>query len=124
MKKQKKENPPDSNPFVEGFLDWMGSPDGELSIEIMDELFALLETVELDAKARKLIWANGKRLSIDESVQHIHADYPQFPVERIADRLISWIEMDYAPESYSEQQLDELDRITEQWIEDYERSRR
>ncbi len=36
----------------------------------------------------------------------------------------SWIEMGYAQEHYSQQQLDELDRLTEKWVEDYERSRR
>lgn len=127
MKKQKKSNLPDlpeSNPFVKGFLDWMGSPDGELSIEVMDTLFPLLEKMDVDAKARKLIWQDGKRLSIDESVQRIQAEYPQFPAERIEDKLISWLEMEYVPEHYSEQQLDELDRLTEQWIVDHEHDQR
>jgi hypothetical protein len=101
----------------------MDSPDGELSIEVMDTVFALLEKVDVDAKARKLIWADGKRLSIDESVQRIHADYSQFPAERIEGRLISWLEMGYAPENYSQQQLDELDRLTERWIKDHYRRR-
>jgi hypothetical protein len=124
MTRQKKANPPECNPFVDGFLDWMDSPDGELSIEVMDTVFALLEKVDVDAKARQLIWADGKRLSIDESVQRIHADYSQFPAERIEGRLISWLEMGYAPENYSQQQLDELDRLTERWIKDHYRRRR
>jgi hypothetical protein len=33
--------------------------------------------------------------------------------------LINWIEMEYAPDDYSESQLDELDRLTERWISDY-----
>jgi len=124
MKKQKQSIPPEGNPIVEEFLDWMDSPDVELSIEVMDTLAPLLEKMGVDAKARKLIWEDGKRLSIGESVQRIHADYPQFPADRIEDRLISWIDMEYAPEHYSEQQLDELDRLTEQWVEDHERGRR
>ena len=51
-------------------------------------------------------------------VQHIHADYPDFPREIIESRLISWLEMDYAPENYSPEQFDELDRLTERWIDD------
>lgn len=124
MKKQKKSSPPEGNPIVEEFLDWMDSPDVELSIEVMDTLLPLLEKMDVDAKARKLIWEDGKRLSIDESVQRIHADYPQFPADRIEGRLISWIEMEYAPEHYSEQQLDELDRLTEQWVDDHEHHQR
>ncbi|MBA2678928.1 MAG: hypothetical protein H0U76_11115 [Ktedonobacteraceae bacterium] len=130
MKKKKKKEkekaiPPDeSNPFFDGLLEWMASPDGELSIDTMDTVFALLENVDLDAQDRKLIWADGSRLSIDKSVQRIHADYPELPAGLIEEKVISWIEMGYAPEHYSEQQLDELDRLTELWIDDHARGRR
>src|SRR5437763_348252 len=35
-----------------------------------------------------------------------------------------WVDLSieqYAPENYSEEQLDELDRLTESWIDEYER---
>jgi hypothetical protein len=35
--------------------------------------------------------------------------------------LIDWIDMDYAPEHYSQAQLDELDRLTAKWISDHAR---
>ena len=124
MTTRKKANPPESNPFEDGFRDWMDSPAGEQSMEVMDTVFALLEDVELDAKARQLIWPDGERLSIDESVRRIHAEYSQFPAEQIEDRLISWLEMGYAPEDYSEQQLDQLDRLTERWIKAHHCGRR
>jgi hypothetical protein len=120
--KKKKTTPPECNPFVEGLLDWMDSPDGELSIEVMDTIFPVLEELEVDAKGRKIIWVDGTRLSIDETLQRIHADHPQFPIEQIEDRLVSWLEMGYAPEHYSQQQLEELDHLTEQWIEDHYRT--
>jgi hypothetical protein len=66
MTTRKKANPPECNPAVDGFLDWMDSPDGELSIEVMDTVFALLDNVDVDAKARKLIWPDGQRLSLDQ----------------------------------------------------------
>ena len=104
MRKQKKVDWPESHPFADGFLDWMDSPDGELSTEIMHTVSVMLEKADLDAKNQKLIWEDGKRLSIDESVQLIHVANPQFPADRIETRVISWIEMDFAPESYTEQQ--------------------
>lgn len=119
MKAQKKANPPEDNPFIDGLFDWMDSPDGQLSSEVRDTVFALLDEVGVDAKARYLIWADGQRLSIDQCVQRIHADYPHFPAENIETRLISWLQGGFAPENYSEQQLDELDRLTECWIEDH-----
>jgi len=124
MTTRKKAHPPEGNSFEDGFLDWMASPDGEQSLEVMDTIFALLDDVDVDAKARQLIWPDGQRLSIDESVQRIHAEYSQFPPEQIEDRLISWLEMGYAPEGYSEQQLDQLDRHTERWITAHYRGRR
>ena len=49
---------PQSNPFVDGLVEWMDSPEGQLSIEAMDLVFALLEKVQVDAKARQLIWTD------------------------------------------------------------------
>jgi len=83
MTKRKKANPAEGNPFAEGFLEWMDSPEGELSGEVMDTVFAVLDAVAVDAKARQLIWPDGQRLSIDESVQRIHADYSQFSAEQL-----------------------------------------
>ena len=54
-------------------------------------------------------------------MQRIHADYPDFPVEMTEDHLIGWLEMEFAPPTYSQEQLDELDQLTEKWIEDHER---
>jgi len=81
----------------------------------------LLEKADVDAKNRKIIWDDGKRLSITESVQRIRADCPDFPLEMIKEHLIGWLEMEFAPPTYSQEQLDELDRLTEKWIDDHER---
>ena len=107
----------DDNPFIEALFERMHSPEGELYSEVRETLWPLLQALQVDAKQRKLIWPDGKRLDLDESVQNIHANYPEFPRELIESRLISWLEMEYAPESYSPEQLDELDRLTERWID-------
>jgi hypothetical protein len=33
--------------------------------------------------------------------------------------VVGWLES-FAPESYSERQLEELDRLAEEWLDDYE----
>jgi hypothetical protein len=81
----------------------------------------LLEKADVDAKHRKIIWEDGKRLSITESVQRIHAGCPEFPLDLIETHLIGWLEMEFAPPTSSQEQLDELDQLTENWIEDHER---
>ena len=47
--------------------------------------------------------------------------YPDFAQDQIEEFLIGWIEAGYDPENYSQGQLDELDRLTEQWIVDHMR---
>ena len=121
MGKRPDQHPFEDNPFLDDFLDWMGSAEGELSNAVSDAVWTLLEKVDVDAKHRKLIWEDGQRLSIAESVQRIHANRPDFPLELIEEHLIGWLEMEFAPPTYSQQQLDELDRLTEKWIEDHER---
>ena len=119
--KGQEQHPFEDNPFLEGLMDWMGSPEGELSSEVSDAVWMLLEKADVDAKNRKIIWEDGQRLSITESVQRLHADHPDFPLELIETHLIGWLEMGFAPPTYSQKQLDQLDQLTEKWIEDHER---
>lgn len=121
MGKRQDKHPFEDNAFLDGFSEWMGSAEGELSGEVLDAVWMLLETADVDAKKRKIIWDDGKRLSIPESVQRIHAHHPHFPPELIEEHLIGWLEMEFEPPEYSEEQLDELDRLTEKWIDDHER---
>ena len=64
---------------------------------------------------------DAQRLSIAESVKRIHANYPHFALDLVEDHLIGWLEMGFAPPSYSQQQLDELDQLTEMWVEEHRR---
>lgn len=102
-------------------FDPMYSPEGDLYSEVRETLWPLLETLHVDASQRKIIWPDGKRLDLDESVQNILADYPEFPSELIESRLISWLDSEYAPSSYTPEQFDELDQLTERWINDHDR---
>ena len=52
-------------------------------------------------------------------MRRIHNDYPEFARELIEDKVISWLEMGYVPENYSQKQLDELERLVDRWIEDH-----
>ena len=119
MKKQSGWSVFHSNPFIEGFLEWMNSPEGQLSDEVRELTWRSLQNVDVDASQRKLVWDDGKRLSIDASVQRIHREYPEFPLDLIEEHLIGWLEMDFAPEDYSQEQLDELDRLAEAWIDEH-----
>ena len=112
------------NPFIDDFLEWMGSPDGQQSIEVNDILWEVLKNVRLDAKQRKIIWPDAKRLDLDQSVRRIKKRYPKLPRDKVEDYLLYWIDEDHTPEGYSEAQLEELDRLTERWVADHLRQAR
>ena len=44
MGKQREKHPLEDNPFVEDFLEWMNSPEGELSDEARETVWTLLYT--------------------------------------------------------------------------------
>jgi hypothetical protein len=121
--KRRTKHPLEDNPFLQGLLEWMDSPEGEQSIDALDTIYAALAGVDVNAKGRQILWPDGQRLSIAESVERLHGAHPELSLELIESKLISWLEMEFAPPSYSPTQLDELDRLTEQWIADHERSK-
>jgi len=115
------ESPFANNPFLEGLLEWMGSPEGQHNIEISDNLAVLLEDVQVDVKQRLFIWPDAERLTIDQSVERIQKQHPDSSREEILEFLFFWLESSYDPENYSQKQLDELDKLTEQWVKDCRR---
>jgi hypothetical protein len=123
MGKRRAKHPFEDNPFIDGFLEWMGAPEGQQSIEALDLVFGALEHAGVDARQRKIVWADGKRLSIEQSTDRIHAGHPGVPRHRIETHVLGWLE-NCAPESYSERQLEELDRLIGPWLRDYERTSR
>ena len=57
----------EDNPVINGFLEWMDAPEGQQSIKALDLVFDALEHAGVDARQRKIVWADGKRLSIEQS---------------------------------------------------------
>jgi hypothetical protein len=64
-----REIPVRGNPVIDGFLEWMDAPEGQQSIEALDLVFSALEHAGVDARQRKIVWADGKRLSIEQSAE-------------------------------------------------------
>jgi hypothetical protein len=106
------------DPDVLKALEEEDTPEAQLSLLAMHVAFDSLETVTVDAKRRQLIWPDGKRLSLIESAARIHSAEPELPQKLIESKIISWLES-FAPQSYTREQLDELDRLTEEWIDEH-----
>ena len=108
------------NPFVQDPIGWTDSPKDDLSHEVMDCVWTILHKANLNARKRKIVWADGQKLSINQSVKRIHADHPSFALELIETHLIGWLTQVSVSPAYSEQQLAQLNRLTEKWIETHE----
>lgn len=116
------QHPFEDNPFIEGFLEWKESPEGQQSTEALDLMFDTLDDVTVDARQRKIIWTDGQPLSIEEVVDRVHAEHPDMPRDVIEPHVLGWLE-NCVPETYSEQQMEEFDRLMELWLRDCERKR-
>ncbi len=123
MGKRRAKHPFEDNPVIDGFLEWMDAPEGQQSIEALDLVFAALQHAGVDARQRKIGWADGTRLSIEQSVARIQAEHPGVPRDLTETHVLGWLES-CAPESCSEGELEELDRLIEPWLDDYEHTSR
>jgi hypothetical protein len=107
--------------FIGDVLAYMNSPEGELFLEVGEDVSAMLDNTDVDAKQRQIIWDDGEWLSISASAQRIGAEHPEYPLDIVEKNVIIWLESEFAPPSYTPEQLDELDRLTEAWIQDHKR---
>ncbi len=114
MGRRRAKSPFEDNPVIDGFLEWMDAPEGQQSIEALDLVFDALEHAGVDARQRKIVWADGKRLSIEQSAERIHAGHQDVACDVIETHVLGWLES-CTPEAYSERQLEELDRLIEPW---------
>lgn len=71
MGKRRAKHPFENNSFADAFLEWMGSCQGQHSIYALGLVFAALEDAD--------VWDDGKRLSIEQSAERIHAEHPDVP---------------------------------------------
>jgi hypothetical protein len=116
----------DDNPFLDGFFEWMDSPEGERAQEVLGTLLDLMEDVQVDVKQRKFVWRDAGALNLRRCIEHIQKQCPDFSVEEIEGHLLYWIESGYNPEDHSseplaQEQLDELESLGLQWVADHAR---
>jgi hypothetical protein len=106
----------DNNPFIEALFNYIKSPEAELQSEIDDDVWKLLIDVHLDVKKRLFLWPDAEPLTLEQSIVHIHKQYPDYPGEMIEDSVLGWMEMGYAPDNLSVAQMKELDKLAGRWV--------
>ena len=89
------------------------------SEQVLFEVLDALEHASVDARERKILLADGARLSIEETARRIHGQ-SGMPLDRIQSHVVGWLEMTYEPKGLDEHQREEFELLIEQWITPYE----
>ena len=89
------------------------------SEQVLFEVLDALENACVEPLERKILWADGARLSIEETARRIHAQ-SGMPLDSIQSHVVGWLEMTYEPQGLNEHQMEEFERLIDQWIAPYE----
>jgi hypothetical protein len=110
--------------FLEGLNPQEASSDEDLADEARELIWSLLDAAQIDAQHGTITWSEAKTLDIQQSVRCIHEDHPHLPESLIEDKVIAWLELEYAPANYSSEQMEELERHIDRWINKHHRQKR
>jgi hypothetical protein len=101
--------------------DWHDSPEGQLFFKVQAIVERQLKKADVDAQNRKIVWKDGQRLSIAESAQRIHQKHPKVPLNAIESQIANWLVCEFVPSNYTQEELDEFERLTGEWADEHER---
>jgi hypothetical protein len=59
-----------------------------------------MEDVQVGPKQRKFVWPDAGPLDLQQSIEHIQKQCPDFSVEEIEGHLLFWIESGYGPAAW------------------------
>ena len=108
--------------FTDGFAQWMGSEEGLQSMNALDWVLDAFEGASVDASEKRIIWPDGQRLSIEQSVERIQ-DRSCLDRHAIVNHIIGWLQMEYVPEGLDDKQMEMFESHIDAWIEEYEETR-
>ncbi len=78
--------------LIDHTIGWADEPKDELSDQVVDVVWTIPQGASLNARRRKISWADGQELTVNQSVDRIHADHLHFPPELIENHQIGQIE--------------------------------
>jgi hypothetical protein len=114
-----KKVPKPENDFMEGFSKRLESEEGQDSMEAVDYVFGALQGADLDIAGRRIVWADGQKLTIDQSVKKIYKQ-TGMNIADIRSHIIGWLELDYEPKGLDDEQMELFESQIDAWIDEYE----
>jgi len=107
--------------FTDGFAQWMGSDEGLQSMEALDWVLDAFEGASVDASEKRIIWPDGQRLSIEQSVERIQ-ETSGLDKHAILSHIIGWLQMEYVPEGLDDKQMEMFESQINDWVEEYQKN--
>ena len=99
---------------------WLDTEEGMTSMRAIDEVAEALEGVDLDVEKRRIVWPDGKSLTIDQTARRIRnkiaADF-----QALESHVMCWMEMRFEPKGLDRKQMEAFEVRINQWIEDHKR---
>ncbi|MDM8515933.1 hypothetical protein QUF76_07020 [Desulfobacterales bacterium HSG16] len=99
-------------------FDWLESDADEVALRAGDDTQMALAGASIDLNDRKIIWADGERLSIDQSAVKIKST-SEVEIKILQYQVILWLEMDFVPEGLNQKEMAIFEEQISQWIKDY-----
>lgn len=90
----------------------------EIALQASDDVSMALDGASVDLDNRKIVWADGERLSIDQSAEKINSN-SKIDLNILQYHVILWLEMDYVPNDFNQEEMEIFEKQIHQWVEDY-----
>jgi len=104
---------------LDGFFDWLGRPEGQLSEQALFEVMVSLQHCFVEPSEQVIVWDDGKRLKIAQTAHRIHLQ-SNLPLCHIESHVIGWLEMHYEPKGLNEQQMKQFEIMIDDWIQHHQ----
>lgn len=89
------------------------------SEEAIFDIADALEHASVDARARRIVWADGSRLTIEQTARRI-CSTSEVPLARVQSHVVGWLQMHYEPEGLDDAQMEEFEERIERWTDPHE----
>ena len=107
---------------MDDFLQWLISPEGQRSEQVLFAVLDAIENASVDPDKRKIVWTDGARLSIRETAKRIQAEYQDVTIDELETHIIGWLEQHYEPKGLDEKQMEHFECIIDTWIEHHRKN--
>lgn len=113
---KKKQPEPDK---FQDFDQWMNSDEGAASLEAVESVQDALDKATIDLKRRRIVWPDGKALTIEKTALRIQTEYELEDLDPVLSHVIGWLEMCDPPPELDEDELEDFEAAVADWIDGF-----